>query len=84
MTNFPDRDTRPGYDYSYASSTAGDYAPMWVIGSVIVLLVLGVFWYSLSGPARVGPAPDQPAIQHMTQPPAPTAPPTEPSTTPKP
>lgn len=82
MSSFPDEDMQQPYEYT--SSASRDSAPMWVIGSIVVLLVLGMVWYGLSGPARVGPAPDQPAIQHTTQPPAPTAPPAEPSTTPKP
>jgi hypothetical protein len=83
MTNFPERETqRPGYDYS--NITTGGSAPMWILGAIVALVILGMVWYGVSGPARVGPAPDQPAIQHTTQPPAPTAPPVEPSTTPKP
>ena len=83
MTNFPDRETqRPGYDYS--DINAGGSAPMWILGAIVALAILGMVWYGFSGPARVGPAPDQPAIQHTTQPPAPTAPPVEPSTPPKP
>lgn len=78
----PDDDMQRPYDYSRSIPT--DSSALWIIGSVVVLLIVGVLWYVASGPSRVGPALDQPAIQHTTQPPAPTAPPTEPSTTPKP
>ena len=81
MTNFPERDTQR---YDYSRSIPADSAPMWIIGSVVILLVAGIVWYAVSGSASVGPTPDQSAIQHMTQPPARTAPPAEPSTTPKP
>jgi hypothetical protein len=81
MSPFDERDTqRTGYDYS---ETSGGSAPAWILGSIIAVAILGMV-YGVSGPARVGPASDQPAIQHTTQPPAPTAPPVEPTTTPKP
>ena len=72
---------RTGYDYS---ETSGGSAPAWILGAIVGLAIVGMVWYGVSGPARVGPAPDQPAIQHTAQPPAPTAPPVEPTTTPKP
>jgi hypothetical protein len=82
MSTFDERDTqRTGYDYS---ETPGGAAPAWILGSIVALAILGMVWYGVSGPARVGSAPDQPAIQHTAQPPAPTAPPVEPTTTPKP
>jgi hypothetical protein len=76
-----DKETQSGYGPS--KSAAGENAPKWVIGGVAVLLVLGIAGYGLSGRSHA-PAPDQPAIQHTTQPPASTAPPPEPTTTPKP
>jgi hypothetical protein len=82
MTTFDDKDTQPGY--GYAGDADRNSAPMWIVGAIVVALAVGALWYGASGPARVGPAPDQPAIQHTTQPPAPTAPPAEPTTTPKP
>jgi len=81
MSSFPDEDMQRPYEHP---NTQDDSTPRWIIGVVAVPLVLGIGWYALSGPSRVGPAPDQPAIQHTTQPPAPTAPPAEPSTTSKP
>ena len=77
MTTFDDNETPSGDGNS--KSTAGENAPIWVIGGAAVLLVLGVVGYGFSGRS-----PDQPAIQHTAQPPAPTAPPPEPATTPKP
>ena len=81
MATFDDNETPTGY--GYPKSTAGENAPMWVIGGAAVLLVLAVAGYGMSGRSHA-PAADQPAIQHTTQPPAPTAPPPEPATTPKP
>jgi hypothetical protein len=87
MSTFDERGSQQtGYDYSEMS---GGSAPAWVLGGIIAVAILGVailgmVWYGVSGPARVGPALDQPAIQHTTQPPAPTAPPAESTTTPKP
>jgi hypothetical protein len=81
MSTFDDRDTRkPGYDYSDVS--AGGSAPAWILGGIVALAIFGMVWYGASGPTS--PAHDQPAIQHTTQPPAPSAPPPESSTTPKP
>jgi hypothetical protein len=82
MATFDDNETPPA-GYGPSKSTAGENAPMWVIGGVAVFLVLAVAGYGLSGRSHT-PAPDQPAIQHTAQPPAPTAPPPEPATTPKP
>jgi hypothetical protein len=82
MATFDDNEMQPG-DAS-SKSTAGENAPMWLIGGVAVLLVLGVAGYGFGGLSHKAPAPDQPAIQHTTQPPAPTALPPEPATTPKP
>jgi hypothetical protein len=82
MSSFDERETqRTGYDHSDTSSGSG---PALILGAIVAVAILGMVWYGVSGPARVGPAPDQPAIQHTTQPPAPTAPPVEPTTTPKP
>jgi hypothetical protein len=82
MSTFDERDTkRTGFDYSELNSST---APAWILGAILAVAIVGMIWYGVSGPARVGPAPDQPAIQHTTQPPAPTAPQPEPSTTPKP
>jgi hypothetical protein len=79
MSTFDERNAqRTDYDYS------GGSAPAWILGTIVAVAILGMIWYGVNGPARVGPAPDQPAIQHTTQPPAPTAPPAEPTTTPKP
>jgi hypothetical protein len=79
MSTFDERNAqRTDYDYSGGSATA------WILGTIVAVAILGMIWYGVSGPARVGPAPDQPAIQHTTQPPAPTAPPAQPTTTPKP
>ena len=64
MTNFPDRETqRPGYDYSDINT--GGSAPMWILGAIVVLVILGMVWYGASGPARVGPAPR--AVQRSVQ-----------------
>ena len=82
MTTFDDKEMQPGYGNSNAAR--GENAPMWVIGAVAALLVLGIGAYGLTGTAHKAAAPDQPAIQHTVQPPAPTAPPPEPTTTPKP
>jgi hypothetical protein len=82
MTTFDDKETQP--EYSNSNAAAGENAPMWVIGAVAVLLVLGIAGYGFSGMSHKAAAPDQPAIQHTTEPPAPTAPPPEPTTTPKP
>ena len=82
MTTFDDKEMQPGY--SSSSFKSGETAPGWVIGTVAVLVVLGVAAYGLSGTSHKASAPDQPAIQHTTQPPAPTAPAPEPTTTPKP
>jgi hypothetical protein len=81
MTTFDDNETPSGDGNS--KSTAGENAPIWVIGGAAVLLILGVVGYGFSGRSHV-PSPDQPAIQHTAQPPAPTALPPEPATTPKP
>jgi hypothetical protein len=79
MSTFDERNAqRTGHDYS------GGAAPAWILGTIVAVAILGMIWYGVSGPAPVGPAPDQPAIQHTSQPPAPTAPPVEPTTTPKP
>jgi hypothetical protein len=83
MSTFDERDTkRTGYDYSGLSSAGS--APAWILGTIVAVAFLGIILFGVSGPARVGPAPDQPAIQHTAQPPAPTAPAPEPTTTPKP
>jgi hypothetical protein len=82
MASLDDKDMQSGY--GNAKSPAGENAPMWVIGGVAVLLVVGIAGYGLSGRSHNTPTPDQPAVQHMAQPPAPTAPPPEPATTPKP
>jgi hypothetical protein len=82
VATFDDKEKRPGHDNS--KSTSGENAPKWVIGTVAVVLVLGIAGYGLIGRSHKAPAPDQPAIQHTAQPPAPTAPAPEPTTTPKP
>jgi hypothetical protein len=82
MATFDDEEMQPGYGNS--KSAGGENAPMWVIGTVAVLLVFGIAAYGFTGTSHRAPAPDQPAIQHTAQPPAPTAPPPEPTTTPKP
>jgi hypothetical protein len=82
MSTFDERGSQKiGYDYSEMS---GGSAPAWILGTIVAVAFVGMVWYGVSGPARVGPAPDQPVIQHTTQPPAPTAPSAEPTTTPKP
>ena len=82
MTNFPDRETqRPGYDYS--SSIPGN-SPMWIIGIVVVVLILGSLLFNFGGPAGVRSLPDQGATQQMTQPTTPMTSPNMPSPTPKP
>src|ERR1700735_1691739 len=79
MSTFDERDTQQtGYDYSEINSTSS--APGWMLGAIVAVAILGMIWYGVRGPARLGPAPDHPAIQHTPHPPAP---PPEP-TTPKP
>jgi hypothetical protein len=79
MTNFPERDTRR-YDYMDSGN-----APMWIIGLVaVVVLILGMLWVGSNVPVRDNTTPDQAAIRHMIQPPAPTTSPAVPSPTPKP
>jgi hypothetical protein len=82
MATLDDKEMQSGY--GNAKSTAGEKAPMWVIGGVAVLVVVGIAGYGLSGGSHNTPTPDQPAVQHAAQPPALTAPPPEPTTTPKP
>jgi hypothetical protein len=82
MASFDDEEKQSGYGYS--NPPGGEKVPMWVIVGVAVLLVLGIAGYGFSGRSHKAPAPDQPAIQHTTQPPAPPATPPEPATTPKP
>jgi hypothetical protein len=82
MSTFDERDTkRTGFDYSELNYGT---APAWILGAIVAVFIVGMIWYGVSGPTRVGPASDLPAIQHTIQPPAPTAPPPEPSTTSKP
>ena len=82
MTNFPDRETQqPRYDYS--NSIPGN-SPMWIIGIVVVVLMLGSLLFNFSGPAGVRSSPNQGAVQQMTQPATPTTSPNTPSPTPKP
>jgi uncharacterized iron-regulated membrane protein len=82
MSTFDERGSqKTGYDYSEMSDSS---APAWILGTIVAIAIVGMVWYGVSGPARVGPAPDQTAIQHTVQPPAPTAPPVEPAPAPKP
>jgi hypothetical protein len=79
MTNFPDRDTRPGY-YDYMGSAPN--SPMLIIGIVVGVLIVGGLIYSFSG--ATGVSPNQGATHQITQPAAPTTSPALPSPNPKP
>jgi len=77
MTNFPDRETQQSH-FDYSDINTGGAAPMWILGAIFAVAILGMIWYGVNRPPRVGPASDQPAIQHTTQPPAQVSPPAEP------
>jgi hypothetical protein len=79
MTNFPDRDSRPGY-YDYMGSAPN--SPMLIIGIIVAVLIVGGLIYNFGGPA--GGNPNQGATHQITQPAAPTTSPAMPSPTPKP
>ena len=79
MTDFErEHDMRPGYGYS---GTAMGNAPAWIIGTVVVLLMVGVLSYAGHHSGTQNPA--TPSAVHEMTPPAPLIP-APPAEAPKP